>query len=448
MNKLFVTMLLLAVSSHGLAQHAQDAALHADSPVDPSLVGPSPEGQPTQLSLASASLASSSTLASSGKPCKTIFGYLPYWENTSTLRWDLLTHVACFSIEINSTGAITNTRGWPWTNVINNAKANGVKVILVVALFDDSAIETLINTPAYTQNFFENIRAEMEAGDVDGLNIDFESGSGWQDDMPRFLTELNTYLKSFNPDWELTVATPAVNWGDRWDFPATAAASDGLFIMGYAYSGGWSRISGANAPLTGGSINIIDTMDDEYAGVPTDKLILGVPYYGHHWITTGSGARSTVQNFVSSTRFFNDVLDSQTYGRIWDNSTQTPWYRWFSNGQWNQIWYDDAESLGLKYDAALSRGYQGVGMWALGYDEGRNELWDALETHIGLCSETMIDFNGDGSTNITDLAYMLFCYSGTDSIYAAGHVCRVCDMDDDGDVDSEDLSFVQSYWGS
>lgn len=433
---------LLAVTV--VAQHAQDAARHTDSPTHPSHF--TNHSATMALSPASASVG----IASPGRPCKTIFGYLPYWENSSTLRWNLLTHVACFSLEVNGDGTIRRTRGWPWTNVINNAKANGVKVILVVANFNPTEISSIINTPAHRQTFFQNMRAQMIAGDADGLNIDFESGSGWQDDMPGFLTELNTYLKSYNPEWELTVATPAVNWGNRWDFPATAAACDGLFIMGYAYAGSWSNSSGPNAPFDGGSNNILKTMDDEYAGVPPEKLILGLPYYGHHWITTNASARSSVVDFVGSTRFFDDVVDATTYGRLWDATSQTPWYRWFENGQWNQVWYDDAESLGIKYDAALARGYQGVGMWALGYDEGpdgsRDELWDALEVHIGLCA-FLTDFDGDGDADGDDLNRMTFCLAGSGGNFADGHFCRVCDLDGDTDVDVDDLAAAQQFWG-
>lgn len=436
MRGAFISVLLVtALVNQAMGQHAFDAARHADSPTDPSLITPS------------ASLAAQSVgIASSGKPCKTIFGYLPYWENTSTLRWDLLTHVACFSLEVYSDGTLKNTRGWPWTAVINQAKANNVKVILVVALFDSAGINSIIHTPTYKQTFFENMRDQMIEGDADGLNVDFESGTSWNDDMPAFLTELNAYLKSYNPDWELTIAGPAVNWSNTWDLTATANACDGIFIMGYAFAGSWSTYSGANAPFDGGSINILDTMDDEYAGVPTDKLILGVPYYGNHWTTSDSAAHSSTINYISSSRFYNDVINANTYGRLWDATSQTPWYRWYTSGQWHQVWYDDAESLGIKYDAALARGYQGVGMWALGYDEGRDELWDALEAHIGYCA-FLTDFDGDGDADGTDLAQFMYCLSGQGETFGEGHFCRICDLDGDTDVDVDDLAVAQRIWG-
>ena len=62
--------------------------------------------------------------------------------------------------------------------------------------------------------------------------------------------------------------------------------------------------------------------------------------------------------------------------------SQTPWYHYNNNG-WNQGWYDDSLSLSLKYDFALFNDLKGVGIWALGYDDGRPELWELLHAKFG-----------------------------------------------------------------
>ena len=49
---------------------------------------------------------------------------------------------------------------------------------------------------------------------------------------------------------------------------------------------------------------------------------------------------------------------------------------------WRQLWYDDPDSFGAKVDVALESGLAGVGIWALGFDGERPELWSALRQRL------------------------------------------------------------------
>jgi ABC-type sugar transport system permease subunit len=41
-------------------------------------------------------------------------------------------------------------------------------------------------------------------------------------------------------------------------------------------------------------------------------------------------------------------------------------------------WYDDSLTLSKKMDLALINEFKGVGLWALGYDLGKNEVWEVV----------------------------------------------------------------------
>jgi len=82
--------------------------------------------------------------------------------------------------------------------------------------------------------------------------------------------------------------------------------------------------------------------------------------------------------------FKDAVVKAAANGRIWDAPSQTPWYHYTSNSVIHQTWYDDGESMALKYRFVKSRNLQGTMIWALGYDNGRNELWNAIEAELGL----------------------------------------------------------------
>jgi spore germination protein YaaH len=321
-----------------------------------------------------------------GGPCSTVFGYLPYWNRTATLRYDLLTHVALFSFGVNTSGSLTNPSGWPWTSVINTAHTNGVKVILVVTLFNDGttdSVNQLITNPTAKSSFFTNIKNKMVTYKADGLNMDFEGApTGWRANVNAFMADLTAYLHAQVPNCEVTFAGPAVNWSSSWNLAGLADSCDGIFIMGYDFYGSWSSASGPSSPLTGFSHDVTNTVYTQYQAVTEtqpQKLILGIPYYGNHWITESSDPQSAVISHVGSVTFATAQAQSQTYGLLWDDNSQTPWYRYFDGTNWHQIWFDNADSLRLKYQLAQEARLQGVGMWCLGNDAGRNELWNLLQ---------------------------------------------------------------------
>jgi len=413
-----------------------DYMAHRNAPTSPDLLGAANE---TPIPLP--------TPAGSARPCATVFGYLPYWESAQYLRYDLLTHVACFSVEVNSDGTLGNSHGWPWTAVINAAHSNGVKVILVATLMDGTAIDTLITNPTYTNRFFENIKAKMIQGSADGLNIDFESSADpWKAHINAFMADLTAYMHAALPGCEVTFAGPAVNWRSAFDLLGLANSCDGIFIMGYAFAGSWSTTTGPNAPLTGGSINITNTVLTQYAAVTQSnprKLILGVPYYGGHWTTTSAQPRAAVTAWIGSTRFRDDEGNAGHYGVLWDTVSQTPWYRWNDGQKWHQVWYDNAQSLGLKYDLAENYGLQGVGMWALGYDGSRSELWDELARHFGPGCLVASDFDADRDVDLSDFAFLQVCFNGPNRPWSRPD-CSPADLDGDGDVDLADFSRFQS----
>ena len=108
-----------------------------------------------------------------------VFGYLPDWEYIDNahqyFRYDLLTHIACFDFFASGTGSIGNPASWPWTDLINEAHQNGVKIIMTVVNFDAATIRTIITDESVKQTLFDNIKSRIETYQMDGVNIDFEA---------------------------------------------------------------------------------------------------------------------------------------------------------------------------------------------------------------------------------------------------------------------------------
>ena len=371
-------------------------------------------------------------------PTRTVFGYHPYWMGTAwqNYNYNLISTIAYFSAEATSTGGLSDLHGWPVTGLINTAHTNGVDVVLCVTLFNNSDLTTLLGNATYRQNLIDNLLTQVQAGNADGINVDFESFPASQkQNMVQFITDLTNTFHTEIPGSQVTLATPAVDWNDGWDYNALATISDGLFIMGYDYYYSGSSSTGPNSPLTGNGYSISWTVNDylNKTNNQAEKLIIGYPYFGFEWPATSSSAgASTTDN--GTAKFYAEMEgNALSYGKLWHESSQTPWYR-YQNPNWVQGWYDDSLSLSLKYDFAINNNLLGVGIWALGYDGTNPELWDLLSAKFGATApptrptrliiknigngSVMIDFQG---AQTADNYIVLRSYIGSNTLDTLGN---------------------------
>ncbi len=318
-------------------------------------------------------------------PTAAVFGYFPYWrypESLQDMQFDLLSHIAVFDFSVLSSGNLSPPSMWPWTDLINAAHESGVKVILTAVNFNGTQIHQLLTNPDIKANFFQQLKSTIQTYDLQGVNIDFEniSSSDRGEVLNGFISDLSLYLHAEIPGSEVSIAIPPVNWGG-WQFMGLAEACDYMFIMGYNFYGPWSSTSGACAPLTGGSYNISNSIIYQFSEVAAsypEKLILGVPYYGNRWETEDGEAYSLAIDHTNQPTYSLAKNTSDLYGELWDEISQTTYCSHMESESWYQVWYDSDSSLGLKYDLAEAYNLKGIGMWALGYDSDKPELWDEI----------------------------------------------------------------------
>ena len=343
-----------------------------------------------------------------------VFGFLPYWEvsdGANVLNYDVLSTIAYFSVGADTAGNLlkqngdgSTTTGWGgWTSsrlttLIDAAHAKGTRVVLTISMFawtDGQATKqaALLGNPAARQNLARQAAAAVRDRGGDGINLDFEPiVSTYGDEFTALVREFRAELDAIAPGYQLTFDTT----GYIGNYPIEAATApggaDAIFVMGYDYRGSSSSPVGSISPLTGPTYDLTDTVKAYTARVPASKLILGVPYYGRAWSTDSdqphAGNISGTKHGTSVTAIYTTAAQlAAENGRRWDATDQSPWtayrretctstYGCVTN--WRQLWYDDAESLRLRYDLVNAYGLRGAGIWALGYDDARTELNQAL----------------------------------------------------------------------
>ena len=127
--------------------------------------------------------------------------------------------------------------------------------------------------------------------------------------------------------------------------------------------------------------------------MPASKLILGVPYYGRAWSTKTDNLHSEnisgTKFGASSTAVYTTARELLAdHGRRYDATEGVAWTAYKRETctatygcvtSWRQLYVDDATALKSKYDLVNKHGLRGVGIWALGYDGTRTELYPALK---------------------------------------------------------------------
>lgn len=322
---------------------------------------------------------------------KTVFGFHPYWSSGfSDYNFSLLSHIGYFAIELNANGSVGNTRGWPDHGLVNTAHQNGVKVVIVAKNFSSSDLSTLLGSSENRSRAIASIISQIQAGNADGVNIDFENlPSSRKSEFVTFLADLSAQTKTAVPGAHISIDIPSVDWSDAFDIPRLADISDALIMMGYDYHYPGSAQAGPVAPYSSsakwgslGVLNSIHSYMDELGTSRSGKLVLGVPYYGYDWPTENSSVPSNTTDNAFSRTYANIRSNFNDSDRKWDGSSRTPYYI-YNSSPTRQLWYEDASSLSLKYDIVNNQELGGIAMWALGYDSGRDELWNMINEKFG-----------------------------------------------------------------
>ena len=324
-----------------------------------------------------------------------VYGFHPYWVSDATASdyyFSLLTHVAYFSAEVDTgvatTGGILSTHSWSTTQVVNYCKAHNIKIHLAVTMF--AKHDRVLANATYRTNLANNILAKIQLRNADGANIDFEAVASAQSANYRlFINELGTLLKANN--LELAICIPAIDWSGIYSstfFTANNSVVDYYFLMAYDYYYRGSSTAGPVSPITTGTaIYHVTRSITSYltAGATAGRLLAGFGYYGYDWTVTSSSRMASVKastdGIAKTYTQINAALPGISASDIFFDATYSvPWYRYNDGTDWHQVWYEDEQSINIKYDNVKSLNLAGTGMWALSYDGAYTGMWNALKT--------------------------------------------------------------------
>ncbi|MEN8253760.1 MAG: glycosyl hydrolase family 18 protein [Patescibacteria group bacterium] len=349
-------------------------------------------------------------LGTSKKQKKLVYGFLPYWNLKKVELQKELTHLSYFSLTIQADGSVRLTEegftepGYSklqsdeFLDLLQDLDKQNTKLEIVLTQFNNDSIVHFLNSEKSQDKLLETLDSVLLAYPFSGVNIDIEY-SGESTDKLRsnfvnFVEKIDRHLDEKDPNIKLSIDVygSAASRKMIWDLEQIGKHVDYVIMMAYDYHRRNSVVSGPVAPLFGGDSlwdsDITEHLNDLIDQVPSNKILLGVPFYGYEWRTTSREDRENTYPNSGSTASFEriqEILNQKEKLEVqehWNDDALSPYITYKQNGAIFTIYYENSRSLFYKLDLIEQLDLAGVAIWALGYEGDNRELWDVIENKL------------------------------------------------------------------
>ncbi len=273
-----------------------------------------------------------------------IVGYLPTYRFSlsESIVYEKLTHLNLAFANPDSDGNLVMPS---IASIVSDARSANPNIVICLslaggALSDEQATNwsNLIDDGSNIPDFVVKIVDYVLDNDLDGIDVDLE----WDHVTPGyspFVLALNTALDAH--DKLLTAALPQTRFANITD--EALAAYDFINIMSYDATGPWNPSSpGQHSSLQFSKDGI--NLWKNSIGIPSEKLTLGVPFYGYEFISPTEATAFT----------FNDMVRiDESYANL--------------NNVGN-AYYNGIPTIKAKVGLANDENLGGIMIWELGQD--------------------------------------------------------------------------------
>jgi len=281
-----------------------------------------------------------------------------------------------------------------------------LKITFSAGGYGADGFSDMADDPKLRAAFAANVCKWLEDYDLDGMDVDWEYpvGAQWgsvikvrpsdRQNYIALLRELRSAMDQLGERtgkrYSLSTAVPASGWFLKAnDVKAAAQIADSLKIMAYDYYGGWSDTTGHLANFSNnpkdpawGGWSTRQALDEYLsAGVPPEKIMLGIGFYGRAWQGVEKGGSKNTpglyqpykslpdsppfnQGLIDWTEIKKFLKPGSSYKRYWDDTGKAPY---LYNGD-ILISYTDEEQIKIITNFVREKKLGGIFVWEYGHD--------------------------------------------------------------------------------
>ncbi len=327
-----------------------------------------------------------------------IIGYVAGWKiiNPKRIPAENLTHIN-YAFANVANGIVTNMEG--------SADRDSVNFLILQGLKERNPdLKVLVSIGGWTHSkgfsdavLTKESRKKLTASGIDfllkyqldGLDFDWEypalqgdNNVVRQEDKGNFVAMLKSFREALdslgsihNKQYFSTIASGGFRgYLEVNDLAEAQKYLDFINIMAYDFYTAGDQSTGHHANLfpNGKKGMSAKTTVEEHIefGVPAEKIVLGVPFYGRVW----KGVRSEDNGLFQAGKYdkglpYQQIFalsKSSVYSRFWDFKAGAPYLFSLKDSTW--ITYEDPESLALKMKFVKEKGLAGAMFWEMSED--------------------------------------------------------------------------------
>jgi chitinase len=337
-----------------------------------------------------------------------VVAYVTGWQTPPDIPATKLTHINFAFARIDAEGkAVLPHPGVPDNLAyLRSLKAKNpqLKVLLSVGGWEAEGFSDAAASAASRATFARSVVALLREHSLDGVDLDWEypgqSVAGIKsrpEDKQNFtalLQEMRAQLDAASRGraraerYLLTIASADREYFDFTEMHQLHRYLDWINVMTYDFFNSLTPTTGHHAglyatPLAAPGDRNADASIRQHlaAGIPAEKLVLGVAFYGRGFAGVQplhDGVNQPYERFEAAHPYAELVekfIDRGGFVRKWDGAAQAP-YLW--NAQTRAfITYDDPQSIGAKARYVRTHRLGGMMFWELSQDS-RGALLDAI----------------------------------------------------------------------
>ncbi|RZK24264.1 MAG: glycoside hydrolase family 18 protein [Flavobacterium sp.] len=245
-----------------------------------------------------------------------------------------------------------------------------LKVMLSIGGWGSGKFSEMASTDKSRKEFADDCLRVVKEFKLDGIDIDWEYPtsnaakiSSSSDDTKNYTLMMQDIRTKIGKSKLLTLAS--VSDAKYIDFKSISSVVNFVNIMAYDMGNPPYHHAGLfKSKFTSGmSVDEAVTAHID-AGIPIERLVLGIPFYGH--------GRNGVGGYID----YKDIVKLSGFKEMWDAEAKAPY--WENDKGEFVLTYETPESIAIKCEYLLKKGMLGAMYWDYGADTDEGVLRKAV----------------------------------------------------------------------